>query len=478
MIEPRLHPIQSYDDWLKRLTGDSWLCTPADMAAHLTQGKFAIPPHLDLLSDKLADMASRGNGRLIVTMPPRHGKSNLVSRWFPVWLLACDPSRRVMLASYEANFAASWGRRTRNDMVEHYDKLGIRIAGDSAAANRWETQFGGGMVTAGAGGAITGKGADFLLIDDVLKNAEEADSIVIREKIWDWWTTTALTRLEPNASVVVVMTRWHEDDLVGRILDNSDARLWDKIDFPAIAEEADVLGRSPGDALWPERYDVAALAGIRESVGSRAWNALYQQRPSAMDGDIFRRQWFSYWTRSGEHLIVNGRPVSLDECWCFITADLAMSTKTTADFTAIAVWLVAPMGELVLYDMVRRRMEAPAVEDELWRLYRQYKPRWVGIEKATYGMALLQKLRIDSMSVRELIPDKDKVTRASMASVMFENKRVWIPSEARWVADYESELLAFPNGSHDDMVDVTSYAALQHSNGPQKIKVERTFNVA
>ena len=266
------------------LASELWRASPAECAARWSSGVWRYAKHLDLLASEMAQIHS-GPVRLIVTLPPRHGKSELASHWAPAWYLANWPSRRVILSSYEATFAASWGRKVRNTLVAS-PGLGVRIASDSAAVSAWETDAGGGMQTAGVGGPILGKGADLFILDDPYKNAEEAGSPVIRENIWQWWQTTALTRLEPGASVIIVMSRWDTDDLVGRLIGSEGAR-WRLVTLPAKAEERDVLGREVGAPLWPERYPGPALSQIERDVGPDAWASLYQQRPNPQGRGLF-----------------------------------------------------------------------------------------------------------------------------------------------------------------------------------------------
>ena len=230
--------------------------------------------------------------RLMVCMPPRHGKSELISRFFPAWYLGNYPDRRIILASYEANFASSWGEKARDAFAEASalrwweHKLNRQATSDWSIAGRE-----GGMVTTGVGGALTGRGGN-LILDDPVKNSEEASSPVYRAKAWDWYNSTFATRLEPGCFQIVVMTRWHPDDLGGRILANAEEP-WEVINLPAIAEdEDDAIGRAVGEALWPARYDVAALDLMRRERGSYWWAAMYQQRPAPREGGIFKRAWF------------------------------------------------------------------------------------------------------------------------------------------------------------------------------------------
>ncbi len=251
----------------------------------------------------MTDAIWRGDGRIIVTMPPRHGKSEFVSRWLLVWFLELWPRKRIILASYEAGFAAIWGRKTRNAIEANPGALTTRIAQDSSAADRWDTTEGGGMVTAGVGGSITGRGADLLVLDDAAaKNRAQAGSAAWRDAVWDWWTSTARTRLEPHGTIIHVQTRWNEDDLAGRLLRADKVNHWKVVNFPAIAEADDVLGRKPGEALWPERYPLEALEALRvgpAAVSSRDWAALYQQRPAPEGGELFHREHFRYFREDG-----------------------------------------------------------------------------------------------------------------------------------------------------------------------------------
>jgi hypothetical protein len=240
------------------------------------------PRHLEFLSKAVARTISTPNGRLLVSMPPRHGKSETISHWSCVWALERNPRDRVLLASYEADFAATWSRKVRDTIKRYSDQLSVKIKVDSRSASRWETTAGGGMVSAGAGGPLTGRGGNILIIDDPIKNAEDAQSLTKREGVWEWWTTTARSRVEPGGSIIVVQTRWHEDDLHGHLLAEDEDR-WEVITFPAIAGEVDVLGRQPGEALWPERYDVEAFKEFQLSEST--WLSLYQQQPTPISHD-------------------------------------------------------------------------------------------------------------------------------------------------------------------------------------------------
>ena len=222
--------------------------------------------------------------RLMVAMPPRHGKSELASTWQPFWLLCRDPSKRILLASYGADFAARWGRRVRELVQDIGGEYGVHINPASRSVARWDTTAGGGMVCVGVGGSLTGRGADLLIIDDPVKSSAEATSRVYRDRLWDWYRSTARTRLEPGGSVILIMSRWHQADLAGMVLDDEYGETWDTLRLPALAETDDALGRSEGNPLWPERYGIEQLSEARAELGSYYWQAMYQQSPAAARG--------------------------------------------------------------------------------------------------------------------------------------------------------------------------------------------------
>jgi predicted phage terminase large subunit-like protein len=320
-----------------------------------------------------------------------------------------------------------------------------------------------------------------LIIDDPFKNPEEANSPIIRDKVWEWYRGAALTRLEPGGGVLLIQTRWHEDDLAGRCL-TEEARNWTVVNFPAIAEEEDVLGRQPGDALWPERYNEEHLAVVRFEQGSYLWSALYQQRPQPAEGGLFKREHFRYW-RPATHnerqaYDVAGTLVAQKDTWRFFTIDLAASKKTTADWTVCAVWAVTPGGDLLLLDRERMRLEGPDHLPMVRRLNDKWRPRYVGVERATYGISLIQSALREGITCLELRPDRDKVARALQASTLCEQGRVFFPAQAAWLGEWESELLGFPTATHDDQVDVFAYAAIQLAQGALRGKRRRKFEPA
>ena len=442
--------------------------SPADFASVVEPDRFLCPEHIDYLSQCIAKLTEgqllKSDGtpykRLLITMPPRHGKSELTSRYTPAWFIARNPRNRVILASYEADFAAEWGGKVRDLLAEHATFLGVHLNPTTKARDSWRTQAGGGMQTAGGKGAITGKGADLFIIDDPFKNDEEANSETIREKVFGMFRSTAFTRLEPGACVIIIQTRWHEDDLAGRVLrDQSDE--WFHVDFPAVATHEDRLGRSPGDALWPERYDEDQLGVIKEAVGSYVWNALYQQNPFIEGGGILKPGEIQrYSLRDGVYHTGNGAKfVSQAKCWRFITIDTAGTSKNYSDYSVAGVFDVTPDREGLMVACERIKIDSSEHMKWLKELFSRYNPRFIGIEKRSYGTTLLQNAVRAGMRVRKLEADVDKVTRAYGASPLIETGRLQLPHAAIWLPDFEHELSAFPYGTHDDQVDVFAYAA-------------------
>ncbi len=446
-----------------------------------TDPTWTLPAHVDLIDQLLVRVAAGELRRLIVTVPVRHGKSEMCSRYFPAWLLGMQPRLQVVVAGYAASFAEEWGAKAR-DVLEMYGKqfFGVSLRSSSKAKAHWNIeQMPGGMFALGVGGQLTGRGADVLVIDDPFKNAEEADSEVMRDKLWDWYWSTARTRLEPKGAVVILMARWHEDDLVGRLLNHpTDIEPWTVVNLPALAEADDPLGRQEGEALWPERYDQAELEAIRISQPPRWWWALYQQKPTPGEGLLFKRQDFRRFqiqeeTISSSHYrwyVLADEPglytrrIDTGYCTHFQTVDVAISAKQTADYTVVATWARTPQGDLILLDCQRQHYEEQQTVDFLQRTNDEHgrPPMWV--ERFGAGRSPLAILGRNGYPVMELPVEAgtklDKNTRAFGAIALYQQHKVFHPSnQPAWLGDFENELCVFDKGAHDDMVDVTAYAA-------------------
>jgi len=290
-----------------------WRATPASMAAYLTAREpqpWHPASHLQLLSTKICEAVAGRIPRLIINTPPRHGKSELISKWTPLWFLENFPNKYVINTGYGSSFAEEWGRRVRNLATQFQDQLRFRLAEDSRAAGRWNTTQGGGMLATGTGGQITGRGGDLFIIDDPIKNAKDANSLTFRNDLWRWWTETARSRVMPGAAVILLMTRWHEDDLVGRLLkaaERNEGEPWTVINLPVYAFDADMvarcgpdpMGRTPGQMLWPDiaRYlgmggvtSEEYLHGLMQGMSEEAWQAQFQGVPGNVSraGNVYK----------------------------------------------------------------------------------------------------------------------------------------------------------------------------------------------
>jgi predicted phage terminase large subunit-like protein len=435
--------------------------------AELVNKKYVLARHLELLNQHILRLVNREITRLMVLMPPRHGKSEFISKYTTAWYVGNFPDHRVILASYEAEFASTWGGKSR-DILERYGPgiFGVRINQTSHAANHWELEgHSGGMQTCGIGGPLVGKGANFLVIDDPIKNAEEANSETIRNKHWDWWRSTAYTRLEPNAIIAFILTPWHQDDLRGRILAHAQetGEQWVTLRLPAFADTDDALGRVPGQALWPDRYDESKLEAIKRTLGTYWFTAQYQGRPTPPEGGLFKKHWFRYFEDHPEHFRLlgpEGRSVRKIHCRRFGTMDLAFSLKTEADFTVVCAWAVTPQHDLLLLDMLRGQMGGEALVPAAQQMASKYDLDYVGIESILAQSLVVHHARVDAgLTVRSLLADRDKISRSIPAQVRMEAGQIYLPKGHSELSTIESELLDFPRGAHDDIVDCLSYAA-------------------
>jgi hypothetical protein len=411
---------------------------------------FEPAAHHRLLIEKLEAVADGKIDRLMVFMPPGSAKSTYTSVLFPPYILARNPGMTVIAASHTVELAERFGRRVRNLISEHGNVLGYSLAADSQAAGRWDTDAGGEYFAAGVRGPITGRRADLALIDDPVKSREEADSDIIRERVKDWWRNDLYTRLKPGGRVILIQTRWHEDDLGGWLLDEEKrgGDKWDVLSLPAIAEDNDPLGRKPGEPLWPDWQDGKALERIQGAVGARTWNALYQQRPQPDEGTFFQRDWFKRYRPEDKpkHLHLYG------------TSDYAV-TEDGGDYTVHRVWGVDHQGDLWLQPGgFRAQATADVWIERLIDLIASNKPiAWFGeagvIVKAVEPM-LRRRMQERRVACRlEWLPSiHDKPTRARGIQARAAMGKVHIPegSEGDAILD---EYLRFPAGKHDDDVD-------------------------
>lgn len=393
--------------------------------------------HHELIADRLEAVERGEIDRLMIFMPPRHGKSELASKRFPAWCLGRNPKRQIIAASYNSDLANDFGRNVRNLVAEpEFNQVfpGVTLAPDSQAANRMNTNHGGTYVAAGVGTAVTGRGAHIALIDDPFKDREEADSERRRDLVWDWYRSTLYTRLMPGGAVVLIQTRWHEDDLAGRLLEHDGAQ-WEVLELPALHPER--------GALWPEWYPAEALERIRDTIGAREWSALYQQQPQPDEGTFFQRAWFKEWTK-------------LPECRFYGTSDYAV-TDGGGDYTVLTIWGIGGTGDIYRAAQWRKQSASDEWIEAQLDLIKQWKPlAWFGeggvIQKAIEPM-LKRRMRERNTHCRmEWLPSvSDKPTRARSFQAMAATGRVHFEQGADL-----GEFLVFPAGKHDDEVDTAS----------------------
>jgi predicted phage terminase large subunit-like protein len=425
--------------------------------------------------------------RVIVQMPPRHGKSEFISKYFLAWFLGTFPDRKAILASYSDTFAAQWGMQVR-DLLEEFgpDLFGIRVRQDARARAQWRILGRrGAMYTAGVQGSLTGRGGHIAVIDDPIKNDKEALSPTVREGAKNFYRSTLRTRMErADAPIIVVMTRWHQDDLAGW-LQTEYPDDWLVISLPAFAEDDEELElpgqgvvwqRSAGEALWPEKYDAPALRSMQHEMGGSDgywWTALYQQRPTPLGGGILKPERLRRFTLVDDGYLLDtpAGPLLIPSAGLarFGTMDLAVTERTSSDWTVIAVCAVVPPNLLVL-DVLRWRSEGPELPGVAAAVVREYGLGYLAAEAIGVGLPVVQDMVRGNpletpprppLPVKAIVSKGDKVTAALVLATRMGSGHVYFPDHAPWLAQAEAEMAMFPKGDHDDVVDALSAAAIE-----------------
>lgn len=414
------------------------------------RGMYKPLKHTQYLAERLQAIADGEQKHIIVEMPPRHSKSMTITETFPSYFIGRNPNKHVIATAYSEGLARKFGRLNRNKLVEFgADIFDIRMANDNSTATNWNVgDYTGGMVATGIGGSITGEGADLLIIDDPIKNNAEAQSETIRNKIWEEWETTLSTRLHKGASVIVVMTRWHEDDIVGRLLERSPYN-WERIRMPAIAEDDDdLLGREVGEPLSAELgFDEHWAELKKQEVGSKTWNSLYQQRPSASEGNIFKREWWQFYERA---------PRKFDKM--IISWDLTFKGNDSNDYVVGQVW-IKKGADKYLIEQIRGQMDFPDTLQAVKNLARKYpQAKEILIEDKANGPAVISSIKREVSGIIPITPRGSKVARAQAITPQIESGNVFLPRNRTFVDDFIEECASFPTGANDDIVDSLSQA--------------------
>ena len=415
--------------------------------------------HHKQVAKQFEKLAVNPGSRIIVNMPPRHTKSEFASYMLPAWLIGKNPELKIIQTTHTAELAVRFGRKVRNLMeLDIYREIfpDVDLRADSKAAGRWETGQGGEYFAAGVGGAITGRGADLLIIDDP-HSEQDALSETAMENAYEWYTSGPRQRLQPGGSIVVVMTRWSLKDLTGKLIKAQASDVmsdqWDIVEFPAILPSDNVL--------WPEFWKKDELLRVKASLSLGKWNAQWQQNPTAEEGAIIKKEWWNTWEKDSIP------PVS----YIMQSYDTAFSKKETADYSAITTWGVFQPEEggpdnLILMDAKRGRWDFPELKSNAMEEYKYWEPDMVLIEAKASGTPLTDELRTMGIPVVNYTPSKgrDKHTRMHMVAPIFESGKVWAP-ERKFSEEVIDECAAFPNGEHDDYCDSMSMALIRYRKG-------------
>ena len=455
-----------------------------------TKPDYKVNWHHELIFNKLDQFVSGDIKRLIISMPPRNGKSEAVSRRLPAYIFGRLPDTNIIACSYSADLAQRMNRDVQRiiDSPEYNTLFPDVYLNSSNVKTTAQGSFlrnsdifeivgsSGVYRSAGVGGGITGMGFKYGIIDDPFKNREEAESTTIRNKVYEWYTDTFYTRQEEDASILITMTRWHEDDLVGRLLNlaknDPEADQWELITLPALSEEIRPeydLRTGPDQALWPGKYPEAVLRKIKATVPVYTWLSLYQQRPSSAAGNLFKRENFQYFTEDAMRYYLNTDgetiPVNRHECIRFQTCDPAGTAKTHSDFFVLSTWALTPLNDLLLLDVFRTKIEGADHMDFFRQHSKNARIIALGFESVGIGKTTYQNLERDGYPVFDLQPQGDKFTRALSAAIRLGRRKVFFKQDAHWLNEWETELLHFPNVKNDDQVDTFSQADYMLSEG-------------
>ena len=424
---------------------------------------FISGAHHKRMAEAFERVANGTCKRLIINMPPRHTKSEFASYLLPAWFLGRFPHKKVIQTSHTAELAVGFGRKVRNLVdSEVYNNIfpNLALQADSKAAGRWNTSKGGDYFAIGVGGAVTGKGADVLIIDDPHSEQEAAmaaSNPEVYDKVYEWYTSGPRQRLQPGGAIVIVMTRWAARDLTGQVIKSAAQRSgeeWEVIEFPAILPS--------GKPLWPQFWSIEELAALREELPNAKWQAQYQQNPVGNESAIVKRDWWKWWEKD--------HPPQCD--YILQSWDTAFEKTQRADYSAGTTWGIFACEEdnfapnIILLNTYKKRVEFPDLKRDVLREYNEYEPDSLIVEKKASGAPLIYDLRAMGIPVQEYTPGKgqDKIARLNSVSDIIASGKVWVP-QTRWAEELVDEVAAFPSGEHDDLVDATTLALMRFRQG-------------
>ena len=419
--------------------------------------EFIEGKHHKKISEKFNKLAKGEIKRLIINMPPRHTKSEFASYLLPSWMVGRKPDLKIIQTTHTTELAIRFGRKAKLliDSPEYQQVFKTRLREDSQAAGKWETEQGGEYYAAGVGSAITGRGADLLIIDDP-HSEQDALNVQALERAYEWYTSGPRQRLQPGGAIVVVMTRWNMKDLTGMLLKSQKelkSDKWEIIEFPAIMPS--------GKPVWPQYWKLDELESVKASLSLGKWNAQWMQNPTAEEGSLIKREWWRVWDKGYipplQHIIQS--------------YDTAYLKKETSDYSAITTWGVfypdqdSP-ANLILLDAFKERLEFPDLKKEAWEQYRYWNPETVIVEAKASGMPLTYELRKMGIPVINYTPSKgqDKHARVNAVAPLFESGTIWAPDE-KFAEEVIEECASFPYGDHDDLVDSTTQAIMRFRQG-------------
>ena len=447
--------VNRLDDLNKR---DTYQTKFIDFVKHVWPA-FIEGKHHKIYADKLQNVADGKSTRLIVNMPPRHTKSEFASYLFPSWLMGRKPTSKIIQATHTSELAVGFGRKVKNliDSPEFSDIFpDVSLASDAKASGRWSTNKGGEYYAVGVGGALAGRGADLLIIDDPVSE-QDALSPSALDNIYEWYTSGPRQRLQPGGSIIIVMTRWSVRDLTAKVLKKQaegGADQWEVVEFPAIFPDTD-------NVLWPEYWKREELEAVRSSIPVGKWNAQYLQNPTAEEGAIIKREWWNIWE--------NDEPPHVS--YIIQSYDTAYSKSERADFSAITTWGIFQPDEgegeaIILLDAQRGRWDFPELKEVEDKLYNDYDPDMILIEQKATGTPLTHELRRMGIPVTPFTPSRgaDKFTRMNSCAPVFESGMVWRP-DTQFADEVVEECAAFPNGENDDLADSMTQAILRFRQG-------------